>query len=112
MTDNSDSKPDRFLDQFNIPTEHAYTYLWDRGLHKATCPICSNKDWVEEIRPDPENNQIDYTAAAFLPKDPRGFFGPAPHIPMMVFTCTACGFIRQHNLTWLDRKFREGNSNG
>lgn len=99
-----DTKTDDFLDQFNAPLENAFHQLYLRGLHAATCPMCKSTDWLSETRPDPKSDQIDYNAPVFALKDPRSFWGPAPAIPTLAFTCVSCGFLRQHNISWLLKK--------
>ncbi len=93
-------KPERFLDKFNAPLEQALHHLRERGLDHAPCPICRNPDWVTETRTDPEDDQIDHNAAVFLLKDPT-IWGSRPSIPALVLTCTSCGFVRMHNVSWL-----------
>jgi len=101
MVDDTEKQPDTFLDQYNAPLENAFHRLYQAGLHNAPCPICSNTDWVVETRPDPNSSEIDHNSPVFAMKDPRSFYGPAPAIPTLAFTCTKCGFLRQHNVSWL-----------
>lgn len=103
----SEDDDEKYLDQFNEPAENAYTWLRKRGYLDAKCPVCGTADWLEETRTDPKSSEIDYNAPVFAMKDPRSFFGPAPAIPTLAFTCSECGFLRQHNISWLNRKDHE-----
>lgn len=107
-----EKKPDRFLDEFNGSLENAFQRLHEKGLDRATCPICRSTEWVVETRTDPESDQLDYNAPVFAMKDPRSFWGPAPAIPTLAFTCTSCGFLRQHNVAWLSQPSAKGDSDG
>lgn len=103
MSENDD-KPGDFLDQFDESVENAHHLIHQAGLLSVPCPICKNTEWVTETRPHPSGKDINFFAPAFVMKDPRSFFGPAPAIPTIALTCTACGFLRQHNISWLLKK--------
>ena len=99
-----EDKPDDFLNQFDASVESAHHLIHQSGLLNVPCPICKNTGWVTETRPHPSGKETNFFAPAFVMKDPRSFWGPAPAIPTIALTCTACGFLRQHNIAWLSKK--------
>lgn len=112
MSDEEQEEKPHFLDQFNGPLEAAFHWLSERGYDNAECPICHTRDWVIETRPDPKTSEIDYSAPVFAMKDPRSFWGAAPAIVTLAFTCTECGFLRQHNVPWIEGKISAEEDDG
>jgi hypothetical protein len=76
------------------------------------CPVCRNDGWLAETNTDSvwEISQPSL-APTYVMKDPRGYFGAAPAIPALTLTCTKCGFMRWHNLSFIQEKL-EGESGG
>lgn len=66
----------------------------------SSCPFCKNDGWFVETGGDLAGD--NEAAPAFVMKDPRGFFGPAPSFPVAAFSCTKCGFVRLHNVAVLN----------
>lgn len=119
MTNEGPMKFDDFLDQFDDPLRNAIVRLLTKGLLDVPCPICQSTDWVVESRSAtgpgrPEQNTPVFTqhTPVFAMKDPRAFAGPAPAIPTAAFTCTSCGFLRQHNVSWLNETGSREPDNG
>lgn len=66
----------------------------------AGCPFCGNTRWLAESGGDLA--AVDGSAPVFVPKDTRGYWGPAPSIPAVALSCSNCGFIRLHNIAVLN----------
>lgn len=60
------------------------------------CPACGNSTWTFHTYPGLK------AALMFVPED-GSFSIPPPHMPLYVFTCNRCGFVRPHLAAELDK---------
>lgn len=77
----------------------------ENAIPNPECPICKNRRWFLETD---GRGLLSSPSPEFISKDPRGFWGPAPSIPTVVYSCGNCGFVRQHNIAVLTPDSQEG----
>lgn len=102
-TDEDDQKFEQFV--ANLDTRDVYLSVLNR-IKTSKCPFCENTDWY--IETSGQHGLMPPLTPAFIPKDPRAYFGIPPSIPVLVLTCSNCGFVRMHNITFLNRERGNG----
>ena len=101
MSENADEEKARIEADYEseltrrFDTESTIDRVGKRVKQPATCPFCENTHWFIESSGDEGSLR---PAPVFLLKAPNPFFGATPSIPVVVYTCSNCGFVRMHNI--------------
>lgn len=95
---------------FNIPA--AIDLMVERIGEAGECPICKTGKWAVEGNQGSAANKPTEVAATYLQKNYNDVFQTIPPIPVITMTCRNCGYVRQHNLSWLQRELEASTKDG